>query len=81
MKILNIISKIDSIFFSSAESCHIVINFILISFIANSNEEDSIRKQKLPDLKFTYIISCQIYGNLKRSKDPRQKDILNLMIT
>ncbi|XP_040947070.1 callose synthase 7 isoform X1 [Gossypium hirsutum] len=45
-----------------------------------SNEEDCIRKQKLPDLKFTYIISCQIYGNLKRSKDPRQKDILNLMI-
>ncbi|MBA0698406.1 hypothetical protein Goari_021895, partial [Gossypium aridum] len=42
--------------------------------------EDCIRKQKLPDLKFTYIISCQIYGNLKRSKDPRQKDILNLMI-
>ncbi|PPD67609.1 hypothetical protein GOBAR_DD35518 [Gossypium barbadense] len=45
-----------------------------------SNEEDCIRKQKLPDLKFTYIISCQIYGNLKRSKDTRQKDILNLMI-
>ncbi|MBA0727070.1 hypothetical protein Golax_002852 [Gossypium laxum] len=45
-----------------------------------SKEEDCIRKQKLPDLKFTYIISCQIYGNLKRSKDPRQKDILNLMI-
>ncbi|XP_017983911.1 PREDICTED: callose synthase 7 [Theobroma cacao] len=42
--------------------------------------EDGIRKQALPDLKFTYVVSCQIYGTLKKSNDSRQKDILNLML-
>ncbi|OMP07652.1 Glycosyl transferase, family 48 [Corchorus olitorius] len=47
---------------------------------AISSEDDVIRKQFLPDLKFTYVVSCQIYGALKSSNDPRQKDILNLML-
>ncbi|OMO95895.1 Glycoside hydrolase, family 17 [Corchorus capsularis] len=47
---------------------------------AISSEDDVIRKQVLPDLKFTYVVSCQIYGALKSSNDPRQKDILNLML-
>ncbi|XP_022741586.1 callose synthase 7-like isoform X3 [Durio zibethinus] len=49
-----------------------------------SSEEDSIRVQALPDLKFTYVVSCQIYGALKNSDDSRdqshQKNILNLML-
>ncbi|XWS30100.1 hypothetical protein CRYUN_Cryun24cG0088900 [Craigia yunnanensis] len=49
-----------------------------------SREEDSIRVQALPDLKFTYVVSCQIYGALKNSDDSqdqsRQKNILNLML-
>ncbi|KAK6238532.1 hypothetical protein QUC31_004001 [Theobroma cacao] len=44
------------------------------------SKEDGIRKQALPDLKFTYVVSCQIYGTLKKSNDSRQKDILNLML-
>ncbi|OMO49646.1 Glycosyl transferase, family 48 [Corchorus capsularis] len=49
---------------------------------ATSQEED-IRAQALPDLKFTYVVSCQIYGALKISDNPkdqsRQKNIVNLM--
>ncbi|XP_022759116.1 callose synthase 7-like isoform X2 [Durio zibethinus] len=44
------------------------------------NEQDGIREKALPDLKFTYVVSCQIYGALKSSNDPRQEDILNLML-
>lgn len=42
------------------------------------------RAQALADLKFTYVVSCQIYGNQKKSDDPRDKscysNILNLML-
>ncbi|XP_007048881.2 PREDICTED: callose synthase 7 isoform X1 [Theobroma cacao] len=51
---------------------------------AISREEDSIRVQALPDSKFTYVVSCQIYGALKSSDDSKdqrhQKNILNLML-
>ncbi|CAI9094744.1 OLC1v1030531C1 [Oldenlandia corymbosa var. corymbosa] len=35
----------------------------------------------MADMKFTYVISCQLYGIHKRSGDPRAQDILRLMIT
>ncbi|XP_024041521.1 callose synthase 7 isoform X1 [Citrus clementina] len=42
------------------------------------------RVQALGDMKFTYVVSCQLLGALKTSKDPRDRrrynDILNLMI-
>jgi callose synthase len=36
--------------------------------------------QAVADMKFSYVVSCQQYGNQKRSSDIRAKDILNLMI-
>ncbi|KAI3711097.1 hypothetical protein L2E82_40935 [Cichorium intybus] len=43
------------------------------------------RAQALADLKFTYVVSCQIYGAQKKSKDSRDQscyaNILNLMLT
>ncbi|KAK8637452.1 hypothetical protein V6N13_064871 [Hibiscus sabdariffa] len=49
-----------------------------------SSEEDSVRVQALPDLKFTYVVSCQIYGALKHSDNSEdqscQRSILNLML-
>ncbi|GLT28286.1 hypothetical protein SLA2020_032280 [Shorea laevis] len=46
--------------------------------------EDYTRMQALPDLKFSFVVSCQIYGALKSSDDPRdqshQKDIRKLML-
>ncbi|KAJ4841509.1 Callose synthase 7 [Turnera subulata] len=41
--------------------------------------------QALADLKFTYVVSCQLYGAQKKSSDPRDRscysNILNLMLT
>ncbi|KAK6918011.1 1,3-beta-glucan synthase subunit FKS1-like, domain-1 [Dillenia turbinata] len=43
------------------------------------------RSQALADLKFTYVVSCQVYGAQKKSGDPRDRscytNILNLMLT
>lgn len=43
------------------------------------------RAQALADLKFTYVVSCQIYGSQKKSKNSRDRscynNILNLMLT
>jgi callose synthase len=32
------------------------------------------------DLKFTYVIACQMYGDHKLKGNPRAVDILNLMV-
>ncbi|XP_057838272.1 callose synthase 3 isoform X2 [Cryptomeria japonica] len=37
--------------------------------------------QAVADLKFTYVVSCQLYGIHKRSGDTRAQDILKLMLT
>ncbi|WOL09761.1 callose synthase 3-like isoform X1 [Canna indica] len=37
--------------------------------------------QSVPDMKFTYVVSCQQYGIDKRSGHPRAQDILKLMRT
>lgn len=34
----------------------------------------------LADMKFTYVATCQNYGNQKRSGNRRATDILNLMV-
>lgn len=40
--------------------------------------------QALADLKFTYVVSCQVYGAQKKSSDARDQscyaNILNLML-
>nr|POF00299.1 callose synthase 2 [Quercus suber] len=47
----------------------------------NSKSERSLRAQcqAIADLKFTYVVSCHMYGIHKRSGDPCAKDILNLI--
>lgn len=37
--------------------------------------------QAVADMKFTYVVSCQLYGIHKRSGDHRAQDILRLMTT
>ncbi|TKY46783.1 Callose synthase 7 [Spatholobus suberectus] len=41
--------------------------------------------QAMADLKFTYVVSCQVYGSQKKSKNSRDRscytNILNLMLT
>lgn len=48
-----------------------------------SNGERSLwaQCQAVADMKFTYVVSCQLYGIHKRSGDARAQDILRLMTT
>lgn len=36
--------------------------------------------EAVADMKFTYVTTCQIYGNQKQGGDRRATDILNLMV-
>uniref|UniRef100_A0A5B7C4U4 1,3-beta-glucan synthase n=1 Tax=Davidia involucrata TaxID=16924 RepID=A0A5B7C4U4_DAVIN len=53
----------------------------------NMNDHKALmeRAKALADLKFTYVVSCQVYGAQKKSSDKREqscyKNILNLMLT
>ncbi|URE15448.1 callose synthase [Musa troglodytarum] len=40
----------------------------------------SAQLEAIADMKFTYVATCQIYGNQKLSGDRRATDILNLMV-
>ncbi|KAF8011957.1 hypothetical protein BT93_I0167 [Corymbia citriodora subsp. variegata] len=40
----------------------------------------SAQSEAMADMKFTYVATCQNYGNQKRSGDRRATDILNLMV-
>ncbi|KAJ3679540.1 hypothetical protein LUZ60_017551 [Juncus effusus] len=54
--------------------------------VADQPEEDrrqrsmSAQLEAIADMKFTYVATCQIYGNQKQSGDRRATDILNLMV-
>ncbi|KAK3446271.1 hypothetical protein EUGRSUZ_A02008 [Eucalyptus grandis] len=54
---------------------------------ALNNENEKViteSAQALADLKFTYVVSCQVYGNQKKSSDTRDRscyiNVLNLML-
>lgn len=55
--------------------------------ILNAEEERDINSpsfsqpRAIVDLKFTYVIACQLYGDHKLKGNPRAVDILNLMIS
>ncbi|KAF8408909.1 hypothetical protein HHK36_004979 [Tetracentron sinense] len=46
----------------------------------NNPRSLSAQLDALADMKFTYIISCQMFGSQKASRDPHVQDILDLMI-
>ncbi|XP_068345773.1 callose synthase 7-like [Pyrus communis] len=51
----------------------------------NDEQADQARAKALADLKFTYVVSCQVYGAQKISNESREKsyytNILKLMLT
>ncbi|KAK3183402.1 hypothetical protein Dsin_030688 [Dipteronia sinensis] len=53
--------------------------------VESSEGDLKSRAQALADMKFTYVVSCQVYGAQKKSDDPRERscysNILNLMLT
>ncbi|KAL6607954.1 hypothetical protein ACP70R_041017 [Stipagrostis hirtigluma subsp. patula] len=57
----------------------------MINDQADLSGEEAAWSNAIADAKFTYIVSCQLYGMHKASKDPREKNlyenILNLMLT
>ncbi|PKI61075.1 hypothetical protein CRG98_018520, partial [Punica granatum] len=48
---------------------------------ANGDRSLWAQCQAVADMKFTYVVSCQLYGIHKRSGDARAQDILRLMTT
>ncbi|CAK9177253.1 unnamed protein product [Ilex paraguariensis] len=48
--------------------------------IERRNDTLSAQLDALADMKFTHVISCQIFGSQKSSGDPQAQDILDLMI-
>ncbi|XVF18396.1 hypothetical protein REPUB_Repub11eG0018000 [Reevesia pubescens] len=52
---------------------------ILEDGIERKNLKLSAELDALADMKFTYVISCQMFGSQKSSGDPRAEDIKDLM--
>ncbi|KAF7071133.1 hypothetical protein CFC21_076535 [Triticum aestivum] len=52
---------------------------------ADLGGDESARSKAIADVKFTYVVACQLYGMHKASKDSRERglyeNILNLMLT
>jgi callose synthase len=50
-----------------------------LRFLGNLERLDNDTTDELVGEKFGYIVSCQVYGNMKRNQDPKATDIDNLM--
>ncbi|XAR56395.1 1,3-beta-glucan synthase [Bertholletia excelsa] len=48
--------------------------------IERGNDTLSAHVDALADMKFTYVVSCQLFGSQKSSGDPQAQDIIELMI-
>ncbi|URE04738.1 callose synthase [Musa troglodytarum] len=71
-------------FLDMAQECEILEGY---KAVADPTEEEkksqrslSTQLEAIADMKFTYVATCQIYGNQKQSGDRRATDILNLMV-
>lgn len=57
----------------------IVDNYSQNNFITSQDFESSREARAQADLKFTYVVSCQIYGQQKQRKAPEAADIALLL--
>ncbi|GFQ05755.1 putative callose synthase 8 [Phtheirospermum japonicum] len=64
-------------FLDMAEDDDILQNYDAID---RTNDTLSAQLDALVDMKFTHVVSCQIYGSQKSTGDPQARDILELMI-
>lgn len=64
-------------FLDMAEDDDILQNYDAID---RANDTLSAQLDALVDMKFTHVVSCQIFGSQKSSGDPQAQDILDLMI-
>jgi callose synthase len=74
---------------NATDLCSVFLAEILEGYkaVADPAEEEkksqrslSSQLEAVADMKFTYVATCQIYGNQKQSGDRRATDILNLMV-
>ncbi|VFQ62052.1 unnamed protein product [Cuscuta campestris] len=49
--------------------------------IGSENERLAAQVEAFADMKFTQVVSCQMFGSQKSSGDPQAQDILDLMIS
>ncbi|KAK7350678.1 hypothetical protein VNO77_09549 [Canavalia gladiata] len=54
-------------------------NYSQNSFVTSQDFESSRESRAQADLKFTYVVSCQIYGQQKQRKTPEAADIALLL--
>ncbi|CAM8996972.1 unnamed protein product [Rhodiola kirilowii] len=54
------------------------IQFAMVN-LCRVTETPEAKLDALADMKFTHVVSCQMYGSHKASGDPRAQDILDLM--
>ncbi|KAL3651083.1 putative callose synthase 8 [Castilleja foliolosa] len=64
-------------FLDMAEDDDILQNYDAID---RANDTLSAQLDALVDMKFTHVVSCQVYGSQKSTGDPQAQDILELMI-
>ena len=90
------LGKINVFMFSFFKSMSIIVCLITrLFFVAKFDRDRSVESyqelqsgiemaQAIADIKFTYVVSCQVYGMQKTSKDVKDKsryqNILDLMI-
>lgn len=48
--------------------------------VESRNRVLSAQLDAIADMKFTYVLSCQLFGSQKASGDPHAQDIIDLMI-
>ena len=64
---------------------HVLTNVLFGYTLADLGGDESARSKAIADIKFTYVVACQLYGMHKASKDSRERglyeNILNLMLT
>ncbi|MBA0771153.1 hypothetical protein Gotri_019667 [Gossypium trilobum] len=51
-----------------------------VNVFERNNPKSSAELDALVDMKFTYVVSCQMFGSHKSSGDPRAEDVKDLMI-
>ncbi|KAG0513153.1 hypothetical protein BDA96_10G077100 [Sorghum bicolor] len=71
-------------FLDMASECEILEGYKAVADPAEEEKKSqrslSSQLEAVADMKFTYVATCQIYGNQKQSGDRRATDILNLMV-
>lgn len=48
--------------------------------VESRNHALSAQLDALADMKFTYVVTCQLFGSQKAAGDPHAQDLIDLML-